>query len=472
MNKEDQANSAIDNEGHSGERLVFPRPPECPSLELVEATVRDHFPSGLPALKACLTASATLLIEDNVDPSAMMLQGVASSIKTTVLDMFEEVGPLAYRSDKFTPKSFVSHHAAAKRETLKDVDLLPRIRHRVMITPELAPLFRGREDDLTENFTILTAVLDGHGLTTDSGTHGRRGYTGDYLFSWLGATTPLPSRTWRVMAQLGSRLYFWPMPDDTPSDEALDQAIVGEFSYKEKLVACQKEVGSFVRELFGWWGGVRGVKWDREATPQAFLDKLRPMARLVCRLRGVVSIWREGRDGALTYTPPNIEWPYRAQSIFFNLARGHALINGRNFLIDDDLMIIAPLAIGSAPTERRNLFLGLLQQGGTLTAREAAGILKVTRPTARKYLKEFELLGIGAVEGDPEDEGRGDEPTQRLILGDEWHWFLSEEFQQLLYTGPRNFPPPGNDITGRGVERVLALSNEGPAGSRPIEYII
>ncbi len=37
---------------------------------------------------------------------------------------------------------------------------------------------------------LLGAILDGQGLKTDSGTHGQRGYEGDYLFAWFGCTTP------------------------------------------------------------------------------------------------------------------------------------------------------------------------------------------------------------------------------------------------------------------------------------------
>src|SRR3712207_3933042 len=101
--------------------------------------------------------------------------------------------------------SFVSHAANVSRGELEAVDLLPRIKHKVLITPELAPIFRGKDDELAQRFSIMTRVLDGQGLQTDSGTHGRRGHRGDYLFAWLGCTTPLEDKVWRVIAQLGGR---------------------------------------------------------------------------------------------------------------------------------------------------------------------------------------------------------------------------------------------------------------------------
>ena len=460
MSDADKANAAIEAESTRPGQLSYPRPDICPSVAPVRKMVLTNFQRAWPATNATLAAAATLLIEDNANPAALILEGSASSMKTTILDFYSGAEPLAYRSDKFTPKSFVSHHAAAKKEKLADVDLLPRIRHKVMVTPELAPLFRGREQDLTENFTILTAVLDGHGLTSDSGTHGRRGYRGDYLFTWLGGTTPLPSKTWKIMAQLGSRLYFWPMPDEDPSDVELDDAIAGDLSYREKLEECQTVVGRFLTDLFGWFGGPRGVEWDRKATSPEIRKTLALMARLLCKLRGVVSVWHDGRDGGLNYLPPNIEQPYRAQAVLFNLARGNALVNGRTHLEFEDLAIPAQLAIGSTPTTRRKVFRSLIENEGRLTARQAADVLRASKPTARKVLEELSLLGIGSLESDPGEQQSGDQPTKRLFLSHKLNWFLSTEFTDLLHTGPDSFPPQRSSETEQGVESDLALSGQ------------
>ena len=100
-------------------------------------------------------------------------------------------------------------------------------------------MFRGREEALTESFATLTAVLDGHGSISDSGTQGRRGYVGqEYVFAWVGATTPLPPATWRIMAQLGSRLLFYAMPDVDVDDAALGDALHGG-TYRRKSADCR-----------------------------------------------------------------------------------------------------------------------------------------------------------------------------------------------------------------------------------------
>ena len=70
------------------------------------------------------------------------------------------------------------------------MDSLPQLANKVLVTKELTPIFRGREDELKENFATLTAVLDGKGFTSNSGVQRKRGYEQSIVFNWLGATTP------------------------------------------------------------------------------------------------------------------------------------------------------------------------------------------------------------------------------------------------------------------------------------------
>ena len=86
--------------------------------------------------------------------------------------------------------------------------MLPRIKGKVLITPDLTTLFGAKAEELAETFSILTRVLDGQGLKIDSGVYGSRGYEGDYMFTWIGATTPIPHKVWDLFGNLGARMYF------------------------------------------------------------------------------------------------------------------------------------------------------------------------------------------------------------------------------------------------------------------------
>ncbi len=82
-----------------------------------------------------------------------------------------------YRSDKFTPKAFVSHAASVSAAGSSSQDrLAPKAGLRqILITKEMAPIFRGREEELKESFSMLISVLDGKGFTSDTGMRGQRG---------------------------------------------------------------------------------------------------------------------------------------------------------------------------------------------------------------------------------------------------------------------------------------------------------
>ncbi len=393
------------------------RPAACAR---VKAMIESYFPALWLPLEAVLATMLAMVPDDVVNPPTCILVGPSSSAKTTVLDLVGEIEDVTYRSDKFSPKAFVSHAANVKRAELEKIDLLPRLKHKTLVTPELAPLFRGNEDGLTETFAILTAVLDGHGYTSDSGTQGQRGYTGDdYVFAWLGATTPLSTHVWKVMAQLGSRLFFYAMPENTATEEELVEALTGPVAYRKKVGCCHALVCALLKaRLAELRGGVRTVAWNRSADPPGVVKAISRWATLLAKLRGVVSVTQEhARDGEefVSYSPPNVEAPHRAAAVLYNLARGRALLWGRQQLAGEDVALVKHVALSSAPAERGILLRALLETPAGLTTAAATATLKVTAPTARKFMRTLALLDIAELAGD-------DESGHRLTLARGWGW--------------------------------------------------
>ena len=382
-------------------------------------TVERCFPKGWQCVEACLSVVATLLLEDAQDPVALILQGPPASLKTTILSFFPSALDVVYRSDKFTPASFVSHHASARKQRLEGIDLLPRIRHKALVTPELAPLFRGGEEALTSTFSVLTRVLDGQGLITDSGVHGQRGYEGDYNFVWLGATTPLPSSTWRVMAQLGSRLFFMPVPEGEATNDELEEIISGTESYANKVSDCTSAVSAVVMGLLPSPEAVRSVKWERGMMPEEVSLLLMRLSRLLARLRGVVPIL--GREGGNRpeLSSPVVEHPHRILNVFLNVARGHALLYGRDYLTEADIALLVPIALGSCPDHRRTLFKAILKHNGSLTAEQGSRALRVGKETARTYLEELERLDLVTMAQNSQ--------SQVFQLAEGWQWLLEQD---------------------------------------------
>jgi len=401
----------------------------------VRDAVEEHFPGLWPAVEVGLSVCATLLLADNSNPVAVIYVGPPSSSKTTVADMFAG-HPLCYRSDNFTPAAFVSHAANRSPEALKKVDLLPRIRHKVLVTPELGTIFRGKEEDLVNQFKIITRILDGQGLLTDSGTHGQRGYEGDYLFAWLGCTTPFDAKVWKVMAQLGSRLFFLVMDTQAEvTDEDLVASIEG-LSYGERLVQCKGVVHGFITALFDTYGGVRGVTWDTKADPLDVHLWIARLAKLLAAMRSEPE--RDGESGCSGpgFIPARPEQPYRAHAVLNNLARGHALIHGRTQLTEEDLPLVARVTISTMPTKAGLVFAALVRAGGNpLTVAEAQAALGVRSPeTVRGILRD--LNARGAMEFIEAGSGK---PAE-LRFRPHWKWCASPEALTVIWEGPVKNP--------------------------------
>jgi hypothetical protein len=381
--------------------------------------VEEHLPDLWPAVEAGLAACATLLLADNANPTALIYVGAAGSGKTTVAILFAD-HPISYRSDNFTPASFVSHAANQKSQDLAKVDLLPKIRYKVLVTPELAPMFRGKPDDLAVRFAIVTRVLDGQGLTIDSGAHGRRGYTGDYLFAWIGCTTPFPPSVWRVMAQLGSRMFFFDLGAGRETTEEDLLATDEGMSYRRGVEVCRKAVHAFLTVLLK--GGVRSVNWDAKADPKAVRRWVARLAQLLATGRADIP----DESGHGLQGPLATEDPKRAYAVLSNLARGRAIVHGRFQLTEDELPFVVALVLSSMPARRGRLLHALALNGGVLTVREAQDALGVgSATTARADMQDLDRLGLA--------EFVEEQPAQlRVRPSSEWAWIGSPEFAALV----------------------------------------
>jgi hypothetical protein len=240
------------------------------------------------------------------------------------------------------------------------------------------------------------------------------------------------------MAQLGSRLFFYAMPNTEPDDEALDAILRAPTSYRSQLVNCRVSVKEFLPRRVQEFGGVRSVTWALKGDPPEALTFIRQAAKLVSRLRGVVSVWKErDQEADLSYNPPNVEHPLRALTVLYNLARGHALLYGRTQLTPDDLPLVAHVALSSAPGDRSRLFRGLLDANGALTTSAAASLLEVSRPTALRTMKAVELLGLGELDEMPTSAVDAT-PAKILRLRSEWDWALKPEYWTLLSGAQHN----------------------------------
>ena len=189
----------------------------CITIEHVEAVVKSELPEIWAALEASLSLVGASKLSDVDHCIGLIIVGEPGGRKTTTTELIGNETPF-YKENKFTPASFVSHYPGKNVNELAKVDLLPRIKHMILIIPELAPIFGQRQEDLINDISILTAVMDGKGYLSDSGVHGRRGYEGDYRFSMIAGTTPLKHSDWQVLGKLSSRWIFYDLGREVVKD--------------------------------------------------------------------------------------------------------------------------------------------------------------------------------------------------------------------------------------------------------------
>ena len=273
---------------------------------------------------------------------------------------------------------------------MSKLDLIDRLRNKILLTKELAPIFGGRDEELRENIATLISVLDGEGFISDSGMRGRRGYDKAILFNWLGATTPLPARVHRMMAQLGTRLLFY----DVPTIELTDAQLLTYAKHgkpHEAAAACNKAVNRFLKEFFQLCP-IGRVDRNSVQFPDDRLEEIIRWAQLL--VKGRTEVLTEKDDGELEpVSAGQTEGIWRVLDYFKELAIGHSLICDRKEIDRSDLDLVGHVAVSSIPGHIRPI-VRRLREADCVTSTEAEQLCKVSRPTARKRLRELEVLGL------------------------------------------------------------------------------
>jgi len=420
----------------------------------LQETVKQNIPSLWDSLEFEISVQKILNIKDCTLPFAGIVLGMPSSLKTVGIEMFRKWKQSFY-TDNFSAKSFVSHSTAVKREELEKIDLLPRIKSKFFLTPELSPTFTKKDDDLVEILGILTRVLDGQGYESDTGAHGHRGYNGEHMFTWVGAAVDVPYKVHKHLGNLGAKLYFLRLPSiEKDEDEYLEEIKKDDFLTRTKLIR------DALIDYLEWFekrpdatkeNDITKISWNFEKDDEQTKRFIVRLGRLLAHLRGVVTTWKtddnESQGINYAYATATVEEPNRAIRQLTNLARGHALSQGRNYIGENDISLVIKVVLSTASTERIRVFQTLLNFGGALTTTQISDYLDFARPTARRTMTELKAIGlvnIETVQGD-----HGGEPMYQMILDDKFEWFLSDEFKKLKEDSHRKkFSPllPENNI--------------------------
>ena len=110
----------------------------------------------------------------------------------------------------------------------------------------------------------------------------------------------------------------------------------------------------------------------------AILKIIVKLGKLLAHLRGNVTVWSTEKTQASNYgySTPIIEDPDRAMTQLKNLAKGHALSQGRNYLSLEDIPLLIKVVLSTASIERVMVFDLLLANKGTITTSQLSKSLR------------------------------------------------------------------------------------------------
>jgi hypothetical protein len=354
-----------------------------PKFFRVEKAISKYWPLHWPLVEAQLTVCTSLLLENVTQSTALFAIGPSGSGKSTTLKMFRvperaqlihaqmKTTPLVDEQDDFSIPAFLSHYSELERGELEAGALAFTLKHRVMLTSELGPIFRGNREALEHRFTKLAQILDGEGIRSSSGVHGTLGQKGDFTFVWLGGTTPFRMETWKTMASLGTRLLFFTtnIRADTCPEELFAVA----------QAECQEAIADFLTEMFSQVKK-RSVKWPDVAPVRM---KIRQLAELCA-----IGQAQEGGPEDDPFKPS----PGHFRQRLMQLACAHAILLGRKALSEEDLPMLRHITMSSMPSSRGPILLLLMQ--GASTAVELSGLSGLSEAFVRKVLDRLGRAGV------------------------------------------------------------------------------
>ena len=284
-------------------------------------------------------------------------------------------------SDIFSPASFVS----GARNVEGNDDLLPRLRNRCLVTPELGVLFKDR--NLPQTLGLLTRLLDGMGYVRHTG-FGEVGVHENVRFNWCAAIVKIQPKIWDLLGHLGHRLLFLHLENDNESVEAVENRLVRMITedrdYNEKLSICRDACVAYFQKIQARYPN--GVTWNTAMDEQSAKQLIVRAALMLKSLRGTI----DPKDATNTI----FEEPTRLTQSFYNICRGYALMHVRTHVIFNDVESVLAVMLDSAPPERKKLLLALLEQNGEIDADQYMEISKHGYKRVLDDFTNFKILNI------------------------------------------------------------------------------
>ena len=271
------------------------------------------------------------------------------------------------------------------------------------------------------------------------------------MFVLTGASVEIPHKVYKALGYLGPKLYFLRIPSHDKTQEERLANLSENFGDKEGKI--QAALFDYLKWLeirpdmqIDNESGLPKIEWDHSKDDKEALIYIIKLADLLAPLRGVSQTWEtRGTQGSdYGYTIPIVEDSSRATTQLYNLARGHALSQGRNYVTKEDIHLIIKVVLSTGPVERVRILDTLIADNGDLTTGQITGALSIASQTAKRTMIELTLLGLVDIypKLGTEDQEQHQGVEKKITLRQKFReWLDSKEFKELR----KGFVPTDNN---------------------------
>jgi hypothetical protein len=375
------------------------------------------------------SALLQMKISKNDHPCTVLFNGNATN-KEIIINLFKKLSEVIH-VDSFTPKSFVTHSARHSTKDLKYIDLLPKIHNKGMLTSNTDSIFLGNKPTVNDNIRMLDTVLEGNGYESHSAVHGTRGYAGNYNFVWLGTINQINKRVSEAINMMNNKPLFFKLDgNQEPNMKEMMQSLSQtQDSQSNRLINAVESFWVTISKLFS--DDKKRIKWNKSKDDEKTCKNIINLSIFLSDFRAHLPTTNteESTSGGTNYNfgtsiKEDINKLFKT---LYNLAQGHAIIHGRNYITSVDLEIIVHIVMSSIPEDRLNLF-EILYSKDIIKTEQIESYLSVSKATTLKEMEKLRVLGIVEIF---KVNGKS-KPTLSIQLKEKYDWVLDDTFKIYL----------------------------------------
>jgi hypothetical protein len=340
-------------------------------FDAVATVLKTHFfKPDLDAAKIVYAAVAAHRLSGT--PVWPMLIGPPGSSKTTLVEPLDGL-PSVHLIDSVTPRTFISGQIPdPARPAQQPASLLLRIGSSgILVAPDFSTVLEGKHDDRAKIFSDLRRIYDGQ-LRKEYGTAGAERHEWRGRLTFITCVTPAVDGYTAVFQSLGERF----LQVRLPRADGVEAALA---AMAQDTAAAKAALRAALHELFASLPNTEPV-----LLPET-LRRIASLAEFTVKAR--THVQRSGYGNKEMIALPEPESATRLAQQLAQLAKGLALLDGRDHVNDDDYRLVQRTAADNIPPIRRKILEAISSGKPPSTSGLPAS-------TCSYHMKDLEAVGL------------------------------------------------------------------------------